>query len=237
MRPSLLLLPGMMLDQRAFTAQMAFLSPTVDVAVGDLSKGDCVEEIARHVLDEAPARFALAGLSMGGIIGFEIWRQAPDRITHLALLDTTPHADRPDRSQQRLDQMAAVDQGQLRDVITTALTPQYLAVKNRVDTVLLQEILEMGLSLGPQVFRSQSMALMSRPDSLPILSAIDCPVLVLCGRDDTLCTVAIHQLMAESIPYADLVVLAECGHLSTLEEPLAVGRALERLLGRNGARP
>lgn len=237
MRPSLLFLPGMMLDERAFTAQISLLSQTVDVAVGDLSKGDCVEEIARHVLDKAPARFALAGLSMGGIIGFEIWRQAPERVTHLALLDTTPHADRPDRSQQRLDQMAAVDKGQLRDIITTALTPQYLATKNRDNTALLQAILDMGLSLGPQVFRSQSTALMRRPDSVPILYAIDCPVLVLCGRDDALCTVAIHQLMADSIPCANLVVLAECGHLSTLEEPMAVGRALERLLSRNGARP
>ena len=236
MRPSLLFLPGMMLDERAFNAQISLLSQTVDIAVGDLSKGDCVEEIARNVLDKAPERFALAGLSMGGIIGFEIWRQAPYRVTHLALLDTTPHADRPERSQQRLDQMAAVDKGQLRDVITTGMTPQYLAIKNRGNITLLEAILEMGLSLGPHVFRSQSMALMSRPDSLPTLSAIDCPVLVLCGRDDALCTVTVHQLMADLIPSADLVVLAECGHMSTLEEPTAVGRALEHLLTRIGAR-
>ena len=232
MRPALLMLPGMMLDERAFGRQIAFLSPSVDVTVGNITRGESIEQIACQILDEAPPHFAMAGLSMGGIVGFEIWRQAPDRVTHFALLDATPHADRPDRSKQRLEQMAAVEKGGLRGVMTTVLTPQYLAVRNRDNMTLLQLILDMGMSLGPEVFRRQSNALMSRPDSVPLLSTIHCPALVLCGRDDALCTMAVHKMMADAIPRADLTVLAECGHLSPLEEPAAVSHALEHLLSR-----
>jgi pimeloyl-ACP methyl ester carboxylesterase len=233
MRPTLLLLPGMMLDERVFRGQLSRLAKSVDAVVGDISTGNTVEEIARNVLEKAPPRFAVAGLSMGGIIGFEIWRRAPNRVTHLALLDTTPHADRADRSRQRLEQVTAVGQGHLREVMMTHLIPHYLADKNRANQALLESILDMGLSLGPEVFRRQSTALSCRPNSLPILSTINCPALVMCGREDALCTVDVHQMMANIMPRADLVVLAECGHLSSLEEPTAVSFALEHLLERS----
>jgi pimeloyl-ACP methyl ester carboxylesterase len=170
---------------------------------------------------------------MGAIIGFEIWRRAPNRVTHLALLDTTPHPDRADRTRQRREQVSAVERGQLREVLVTRLIPQYLARKNGADNALLQLILDMGLGLGPEVFRRQSNALAFRPDSLPTLSTINCPALVMCGREDALCSVDVHQMMANLIPLADLVVLDDCGHLSPLEEPAAVSFALERLLERS----
>ena len=178
-----------------------------------------------------PPRFALVGLSMGGIVAFEIWRQARERVTHLALLDTTFRADRPERRELRLEQMARVEMGGLREV-TASLKPLYLSRKNRDDMQLLQAILDMGLSLGAEVFRRQSTALRDRADSLATLAGIDCPVLVLCGRDDELCPVDLHVAMAKAIPHAELVVLEDCGHLSSMEEPGAVTRALERLLQR-----
>ena len=87
----------------------------------------------------------------------------------------------------------------------------------------------MALDLGPEVFRRQSIALRDRVDSVPTLATIDCPALVLCGDEDTLCPVALHELMAESIAGARLRVVEDCGHLSSLEQPDVVNRELIRL--------
>jgi pimeloyl-ACP methyl ester carboxylesterase len=222
----------MMLDRRMYAGQLAGLSSAPEIVVGDLTRSATVEELAADVLASAPARFALVGLSMGGIVAFEIWRRARERVTHLALLDTTPHPDKPQRRELRLEQIAQVETGRLRDVLVESMKPLYLARRNRGNRRLLQSIVDQALSLGPDVFRRQSLALRDRADSTATLPTIDCPALVLCGREDELCPLEWHAAMAAAMPRADLVVLAECGHLSTMEEPGAVTAALKRLLRR-----
>jgi pimeloyl-ACP methyl ester carboxylesterase len=231
--PPMVLLPGMMLDRRMYGAQLSALGAITSVTCADITRAETIEEIAATVLEDAPPRFALVGLSMGGIVALEIWRRARERVTHLALLDTTPYADHQQRRELRLEQIAAVESGRLRDVLVESMKPLYLARRNRTNTRLLRSIIDQAHTLGPDVFRRQSLALRERPDSTSTLPSIDCPALVLCGREDALCPVEWHATMASAIPHADLMVLAECGHLSTLEEPGAVSAALRRLLRRS----
>lgn len=231
--PAVLLLPGMMLSAAMYAHQLCAFAKDYAVGVADLTRASSIGRMAADLLERAPGRFALAGLSMGGIVALEMWRQAPERITHLALLDTTPFADHPDRQQLRLEQMAQVEAGQLQEVLTRGMKPLYLASKNRSDTSLLRSVLQMGLDLGPEVFHRQSVALRERPDSVGTLPTITCPTLVLCGREDQLCPPEWHADMARAISKADLVVLAECGHLSAMEEPQAVTNALLHLFGRS----
>jgi len=167
---------------------------------------------------------------MGGILAFEIWRQAPERVTHLALLDTNPHAESADRQSMRLDQIAAAASGRLRELATESLKPIYLAAAHRDDDSLLSTILDMVMDLGPDVFRSQSLALRSRKDSVPTLRTITCPTLVMCGDEDRICPPAYHELMAAEIPNAELKVIENCGHLSSMEQPEVVTHELKKLL-------
>jgi len=222
----------MLLDGRMYAEQIAALAGSYSCGVGDIGRSDSIEELARDILAVAPSHFALVGLSMGGIVALEVYRQAPGRITHLGLLDTTPDADRPERSGLRLEQIAAVERGELAMLLQSTLMPQYLAARHRGKTALLESILQMGLDLGPAVFRRQSLALRSRRCNRDLLSSIDCPTLVLCGREDQLCPVAVHLEMAALIPRADLSVLSGTGHLSTMEAPEAVTGALQQLLRR-----
>ncbi|MDJ0938735.1 MAG: alpha/beta fold hydrolase [Woeseiaceae bacterium] len=224
----LLLLPGMMCDERLWGPQAEALPQAITHA--DTTSADNFDDMARAVLAEAPERFALAGLSMGGILAFEIWRQAPERVTHMALLDTNPHAEKPERQATRLEQIHTALAGGLRELATESLKPLYLAESNRDDEELLDTILDMALDLGPEVFRRQSLALRDRVDSVPTLLTIHCPTLVLCGSEDRLCPPAYHELMAERIPDARLAIVADCGHLSTLEQPGRVTHELETLL-------
>jgi pimeloyl-ACP methyl ester carboxylesterase len=230
--PSVLMLPGMMLDARLYAHQRAEFAHSYTTVVGDLTRSSSISELAQDVLRDAPSRFALIGLSMGGIIAFEVWRQASERVTHIGLLDTTFYSDRPERRELRLEQIAQVEMGGLREV-TASLKPLYLSRKNRENPHLLQAIMDMGLELGSEVFRRQSLALRDRRDSIDTLPTITCPALILCGREDQLCPMDWHVAMANAIPKADLVVLADCGHLSAMEEPEAVTASLERLLRRH----
>jgi pimeloyl-ACP methyl ester carboxylesterase len=224
---NILLLPGMMCDERLWSHQTAAMS--VPVQVADTSKSDNFPDMAAQVLAVAPSKFAMAGLSMGGILAFEILRQAPGRVTHLALLDTNPHPDAPSRKSIRFEQIAAAAAGKLEELAIESLKPLYLAEKNRDDETMLKTILDMALELGPEVFERQSLAVMNRPDSVPTLATISCPTSVICGREDTICPIRFHEFIAREIPGADLVVIDDCGHLSSMEQPEVVTEKLLRL--------
>ena len=221
----------MMCDARMWADQIeAIESP---VSVPDLSGHDNFVDMAASVLSNAPDRFAVAGLSMGGILAFELWRQAPDQITHMALLDTNPFADSPDRQSLRLRQIEQVLAGGLRELAVDSLKPLYLAESNRDDEGLLNVILDMAMDLGPDTFRRQSLALRNRRDSVETLPLIDCPVTVMCGSEDTLCPLSYHEYMANRIPNAELIVIDDCGHLSSMEQADIVSNELLRLFARN----
>ncbi len=225
---NLLLLPGMMCDERLWKRQIEALDANCFVA--DLMSHDNIPNMVTAILETAPASFAVAGLSMGGIVAFELWRRAPQRISHLALLDTNPHADTPDKRSMRIDQVQQVLSGQLKKLATESLKPAYLAKSNRDNQDLLDEILAMAMDAGEEVFERQSLALKDRADSVATLETINCPTTVICGAEDHICPPAYHELMAGQIPEARLVIIENCGHLASMEQPEIVNQELQRLL-------
>ena len=231
-RHPIIFLPGFMCDGRLFQAQKAALSSSgYQCLDGVMTRSASIEGIANDVLRDAPVKFALVGLSMGGIVALEIYRQAPERVTHLALLNTTAHADRVQA--QRKDQLCKVAEGKLRLVMQEELKPNYLAEVNRTKERL-RLLSDMGMRLGQEVFAQQSVALMNRCSAHDILPTISCPALVLTGRDDVVCTPEIHVELANAIPDASVSIIANCGHLSTIEQPQFVTNALMNLLKQAG---
>ncbi|HEY8380627.1 MAG TPA: alpha/beta hydrolase [Microvirga sp.] len=229
MRPPLVLLPGMMCDGRLFEPQVAALGGAI--LVGDITRSDSVSALAEDVLADIPyPRFALAGLSMGGIVAMQVVAKAPDRVTHLALLDTNHLAETPERQALREPQIARVREGRLREVLVDEMKPNYLGPAHRDDAALLDRVLAMGIDLGPAVFERQSRALRDRPDATEALRRFAGPSLVLCGRHDRLCPVERHEAMAALLERARLAVIEEAGHLTTLEAPDAVSEHLARWL-------
>jgi pimeloyl-ACP methyl ester carboxylesterase len=181
--------------------------------------------IARRILAEAPPRFALAGLSMGGYIAFEILRQAAARVAKLALLDTGAGAEVPERTAQRKPLIALAQAGRFAE-ITDDQFPLLVHRTRHGDTALKAAVRAMNEETGPQAYCRQQHAIIRRPDSRPGLGAISCPTLVLVGDEDQLTPPALAHEMADAISGARLVVVPECGHLSTMERPQAVTQAL-----------
>ncbi len=219
--------PGMMCDDRLFEKQASAMAGERPVFVADFSKDDTIAGIASRLLRNAPPQFYLAGLSMGGIVAFEAWRQAPERIAGLALLNTTAFADSPARRDTRLDQVKRVGDGQLRTVVMEELKPNYLGAKTRKDQAVLDEIYAMAERLGPDVFVAQSKALMARADSTQTLQTITCPTVVIAGEEDEVCPAELHEIIHRGISGSALHVLPNCGHLSTMEMPDEVTALLQ----------
>lgn len=224
----LVLIPGMMCDARMWGNIPGALHPRPLLHV--LPNGaDNMPDLARLLLQGAPQRFALAGLSMGGILAMEVLAQAPDRVERLALLDTNPRAEMPEVQARREPQIAKALTGGLRSVIRDEMKPNYLA-SGPGKKAILDLCLDMALTLGPEVFARQSRALRARADRQAALAAFKGPALVLMGAQDRLCPRDRHELMHELMPQSQLVIVEGAGHLPALERPVETTTALRRWL-------
>jgi pimeloyl-ACP methyl ester carboxylesterase len=219
----LVLIPGMMCDARMWGGIDRDLG--VPVIHHLPTQAETMKGLAALFLANAPPRFALAGLSMGGILAMEIVRQAPDRVERLALLDTNPRAETPDVQARRAPQIARALAGDLEGVMRDDMKPNYLAESPRKADIL-DLCLDMALALGPQVFARQSCALRDRADQHATLAAFSGPALVLMGGEDRLCPLDRHELMHDLMPQSRLHIIPHAAHLPPLEQPDATTRAL-----------
>lgn len=229
--PHLVLLPGLVTDSRLWQHQAAGLADIAHVSVGDLTKGHTIAEMAAGVLASAPAgQFALAGLSMGGYVAMEIMREAPERVLALALLDTSA---RPDTLIALENRSVAIELAEKNyQAVINELIPKQLHPLQLEDADLVSMITDMAISLGNKIFIRQQRAIAGRIDSLPSLSLIKCPTLVLCGRDDAITPIGLHQEMVSAIEGSGLIIVDNCGHLSALEQPTRVNEALAQWLAK-----
>ncbi len=223
----LVLIPGLMCDARMW-GTVPDLLPLRTLHHALPTGADSIAAIAAGILANAPPRFALAGLSMGGIVAMEMLAQAPDRIERLALMDTNPLAEAPPVQARRGPQIARALAGDLAGVMRDEMKPNYLARAD--DTETLDLCLAMALRFGPEVFRAQSLALRDRADRTEALRAFPGPALVLMGAADRLCPRDRHDLMHALMPQSRLVIVPDAGHLPPLENPDATARALRAWL-------
>lgn len=230
----LILVPGLMCDATVWEHQVATFSAERDVQVPVHGLTDSLPAMAARILAQAPAKFALAGHSMGGRVALEVVAQAPQRVTRLALLDTGYEAIAPGEAGEReragrfrLLEMAKRD-GMLpmaRDWARGMVHPARL-----VDSALMESIYAMIVRAGVQQFEAQITALLARPDRTALLGDLHMPTLLLCGREDAWSPLSRHQDMAKRIAGSQLVDVPESGHMSTMERPAAVTAAMQAWL-------
>ncbi len=229
-RQPLLLLPGLLCDRALWAHQIENLSDIAEPYVPDLTGHDRIGDLADSVLVNAPARFALAGLSMGGYVAFEILRRAPERVTRLCLVDSSARPDTHEQRQRREAMLKLARIGKFR-----GMSPRLLATQVHPDHVAVPEIggvvLAMTERVGRDAFCRQQAAILSRPDSRPDLGSIKVPTLVIVGADDGQTPPDRSREIAAAIPDAQLHVLPRCGHLAPLEQPVQVTALMRQWLG------
>jgi len=225
----LVLVPGLTCTARLWTPQIEALWPCGPVMVADHRRDADIKAVAARILKDAPPRFALAGLSFGGYIAFEMLRQEAARIAKLALLDTSARPDTPQQTEARKTWIAMAQSGRYGEIPDLSI-PRYLHRDRQSEPAMTGIVREMIAQTGPQAFVRQLQAIMSRPDSRPMLASIRCPTLVLAGDGDIATPPDLHKEIADGIAGARLVIVPHCGHLSTIEQPAAVNAALREWL-------
>jgi pimeloyl-ACP methyl ester carboxylesterase len=230
-RQPLILIPGVLCDEDLWRGQLPALTPLAEVTITmEHTRHATLAAIAGAILAAAPPRFALAGLSMGGILALEVMRQAPDRVTRLALLDTSARANTDDEIAVRRARIAMVQAGHI-DIVLGLQLSRFMPMNRLGDAALVDRVLKMLRRVGAATYLRQETAVIGRIDSRPSLAAIRCPALVLCGRYDSATPLPLSEEIASGIAGARLEVIEDCGHLSTMERPDDVNRALTRWLG------
>jgi pimeloyl-ACP methyl ester carboxylesterase len=219
------LVPGLACSARLYEPQLPQLWRRGPVTVADHTREDSLAAMAARILQQAPPRFALAGLSMGGYVSMEIMRQAPERVLRLALLDTTAEPETPAQTERRLGQIALAEQGRYGEALDQ-LYPILVHARRREDGALRKLFDLMAQEVGAEAFARQQRAIMGRPDSRQSLAAVACPTLVIVGDGDELTPPDRAREIAGIIPGCRLAVIPDCGHLSTLERPGPVTAAL-----------
>ena len=226
----LVLIPGLVCDDAVWIHAAAALRAHTAVCVANHGDLDSLGAMAEKVLDETPGTFAVAGHSMGGRVALEIFRRAPGRITGIALLDTgtTPLAagETGAREAAGRHELLAVARAQGMAAMA-ARWVQGMVWKPRLgDAALVDAVIAMFARSSADVFAAQIRALLGRPDAGALLDTIRCPTLVLCGNEDAWAPADRHRDMAARIPGAALTLVPDCGHMCTMERPVAVTRAL-----------
>ena len=228
---TLVLVPGLLCDHTLWAHQTRYLSDIAECLVTDITAADSIDELARAVLTQAPPRFALAGLSMGGIIAHAIMAMAPERVERLALIGTTARADVPEQTERRLRLIALV-QAQRFQEVAPLLLPALLHSSRGRESELSDRVMQMANAIGSAAFLRQINALMNRPDRRAQLASYRVPTLILCGREDAITTLDMHTEMAAAIRGSELAIIEECGHLSPMERPHAVTALMRQWLIR-----
>ena len=219
----IVLVPGLFCTPRLYEEQIPALWQFGPVTIADHRRHSTMSAIAQSILADAPPKFALVGLSMGGYIAFEILRQAPSRVLKLALVDTTARPDTPEQTKVRNEQIEAARNGGYGKIVRAALP---MLLHRQTDEVLRTAVIRMAEESGADAFVRQQQAIIGRADSRPLLSSIRCPTLVAVGEQDKLIPPDRSQEMANAVAGAKYVTIPECGHIATLEQPQPATQAL-----------
>lgn len=217
----LVLIPGLLCDERLWDHQVRYLADIATPSIGNTLEDDDIRAMAARILDEGPARFALAGLSMGGYVAQEIMRQAPERVERLALVDTSARPDTAEVLRRRTGLIDLATKGKFKGV-TPRLLPLLIHPDRQSDEELTSAIMGMAERIGQEVFTRQQKTIMNRVDGRGDLAAIKVPTVVICGREDALTPMEVQEELVAGIPGARLCVIEECGHLAPMERPHAV---------------
>lgn len=221
----IVLVPGLNCSARVYAQQIPALWQFGPVQVADHRRGSSMPEIAKAILERAPARFALAGFSMGGYVALEILRQAKDRVLQLALIDTAAAADRPEQSEKRIKNIALTREGKAAER-EEALWPMLVHASRLNDETVRSVVHEMHQETGAEAYINQQTAIMNRADSRPLLKDFKKKTLIIVGDSDQLTPPPAAEEMHQLVEGSRLDIIPNCGHMSTLERPDRVTKLL-----------
>lgn len=201
------------------------------VAVADLSTQDSITTMAEDTLSAHPGSLSVAGHSMGARVALEMFRLAPERIQRLALLDTGVHP-RKDGEESRRQELVDLAYNEGMGALAGRWLPPMVHPNRHNDTELMGTLTAMVERMTPELHERQINALLNRLDPRLLLKTIQCPTLLVVGRQDSWSPLQQHKEIQREIPHAELVVIEDAGHFAPIEQPVATTAALEQWISQ-----
>ena len=227
MKPSVVLIPGMMCNEDVFSHQINVLEKVFNVIVIEFNEHRDIELGVKNLASNLPNKFHLLGHSMGGIVAMELVKQHSKRVLSLALLNTNPYEEKQEVKDRRNKTLKELDALDLISLMKSDYISRYFPDDCRDKNKLIQQCVDMASILDKKVFYNQSVALRDRKDQTSILENVDCKTLIICGERDQLCPVSYHSDMNKMIKSSDLIVLEGVGHMPIIECPLILNNHLK----------
>ena len=227
-KPNFVILPGLLTDESLFRHQVRTLGDIAHCSVADYGLASNIADMARKVLAQAPEKFTLMGFSMGGYVALELMRIAPERVQALVLVSTSARAESDEARTARAKMMVQAQNN--FQIVLDLMMPKFLhpsRMRYHSNVII---VYAMGLRVGKETFLRHSRAIMERRDSRPYLGKIACPTLIVCGRDDVLTPVGLHEELAAGIAGAQLRILPDSAHFLTIGRPALVSKVLRNWL-------
>lgn len=221
-------IPGALCTNQIFAEQVAGINPFFKAIFIDDNQSKTITAMAKTLLDHAPSRFALVGISMGGYVALEVLRLAPDRVWGAVLISTSPKAEVPTQSKERKRWIQTIESGQ-SDELVNEIVDACVSEKN-TSIHAKKSFHEMVKNHLPSAFNRQMTACATRPDFQAGLKDIRCPVLLIGGEDDSEFFQDGIKEISESVIGSEILTLPNCGHLPTLESPSSTTKAIKQFL-------
>ena len=228
--PTLVLIPGLGSDAAVWQRTIAALDNEVCCLVGDTLSDDTLPGMARRILGQAPRSFALAGVSMGGMVALELMKVAPERVRQLALVDTNARPDTFRRKAFR--HLANLVVGRTKDFRRAAERGLGSLVHPLTSADVRAELVEMGVRVGARTYIRQNRAVSARGDLRKVLPGIAVPTAVIVGQEDRLTPAGLSKEIHALTPGSTLHIIPDCGHLPPIEKPEVIAALLKELLQR-----
>lgn len=228
-KPCVFLLPGLLCDYTVWQNQLDFLRAHYDVRVPVFRGFDSFRAMAAHALQEAPARFSVAGHSMGARVALELMELAGDRVDRLALLNFGTH---PVSSEEPARRQALVELAEREglDAVIEKLIPQMFAPASRQNSAVLDAFRTMARRNSLADFKGQIHAALNRSNHQTMLERIRLPVLLVCGALDGWSPVAQHRDSLALLRRGRLDIIENAGHMTPMESPRQINEIFFRWL-------
>ena len=230
----LVLVPGLMCNQTVWEPLQPYFDKAQICHMVDHQSANSLAQMAQQLLDTSPPLFVMAGHSMGGRVALEVMRTAPERVAGIALLDTgyQAKAEGPSGELEVNKRLALLEIAQSKGVRAMAaewvkgmVHPARLA-----DSDFIEIIIKMFETKNSDIFARQLLALIFRKDATEVLKSIRIPTLILCGEQDAWSPPSQHEEMLQYVPHAAYSLIANAGHMSTMEKPVEVATAMNHWL-------
>ena len=216
---NLLLVPGLICDDEIWAYPQKYLADIAKISILPMNEAVTMQSLAAAVLKNGPEEFAIAGFSMGGYVALEVLRQAPDRVTRIALLDTSSRVDSQEKIESRNIAISDCEEGRF-GCLLDRFVPKLLTPKN-LEGPIGAKVRNMGERVGPKLFANRHRAMLTRIDARKVLKNTNIPVRAIVGRNDALTSVEEHEEIADLAPHGRLSLIEDCAHMPPFETPQA----------------